>query len=397
MDITEKTVDVINAWKNCGGLSINKIQAIALAGMTPKDFLRDYWQKQPLLIRNALPGFDGLLTPDELMKLACDEDAQSRLVVQKNGKWHLRHGPFSNNDLSKLPKKQWTLLVQDVNHFLPSARDLLSKFRFIPHARLDDLMVSYAPKGGGVGPHFDSYDVFLLQGMGSRRWQISAQQDDQFIADAPLKILRNFQPEQEWVLEAGDMLYLPPHYAHNGIAEGDCMTYSIGFRAPSHHELITQFLDYLQDNVAVEGRYSDPDLQLQPHPSKINAAMQSQVNSILKKIKWNRSDIEDFLGIYLSEPKTHVFFEQPAKPLAPTIFQQQIKENGVQLNLKSRMLSGNNKIFINGEVYKVSINTYKELIKLADNQEFLPSSETGNETKKILYQWYVSGYIMSKN
>lgn len=390
-------MDVINALKNYGEQNINKIQAVAFGGMTPKDFLRHYWQKQPLLIRNALPGFDGLLTPDELMKLACDEDAQSRLVVQKKGKWHLEHGPFSDNDLAKLPKKQWTLLVQDVNHFLPSARDLLSKFHFIPHARLDDLMVSYAPKGGGVGPHFDSYDVFLLQGMGSRRWQISAQQDDQFIADAPLRVLRNFQPEQEWVLEAGDMLYLPPHYAHNGIAEDDCMTYSIGFRAPSHHELITQFLNYLQDNVAVEGRYSDTDLQLQLHPSKISAAMQSQVNSILKKIKWNRSDIEDFLGIYLSEPKTHVFFEQPAKPLAPNIFNQKIKENGVQLNLKSRMLSGNNRIFINGEVYKVNTNTYKELIKLADDQELLPFYEIGSETKKILYQWYVSGYILNKN
>ncbi|PXW90847.1 50S ribosomal protein L16 3-hydroxylase [Nitrosomonas sp. Nm84] len=390
-------MDVINVWKNCGEQNINKIQAIALGGITLKDFLRDYWQKRPLLIRNALPGFDGLLTPDELMRLACDEDAQSRLVVQKKGKWHLKHGPFSDNDLARLPKKQWTLLVQDVNHFLPSARDLLSRFRFIPHARLDDLMVSFAPKGGGVGPHFDSYDVFLLQGMGSRRWQISAQQDDQFIADAPLRVLRNFQPEQEWVLEAGDMLYLPPHYAHNGIAEDDCMTYSIGFRAPSHHELITQFLNYLQDNVAMEGRYSDPDLQLQLHSSKISAAMQSQVNSILKKIKWNRSDIEDFLGIYLSEPKTHVFFEQPAKPLTPNIFQQKIKKNGVQLNLKSRMLSGNNKIFINGEVYKVSTNTYKELIKLADDQELLPFYEIGSEAKKVLYQWYVSGYIMNKN
>ena len=386
-----------HVWKNCGELNINKIEAISLGGMTSKDFLRNYWQKRPLLIRNALPGFSGLLTRDELMKLACNEDAQSRLVVQRNGKWHLTHGPFSNNNLTKLPKKQWTLLVQDVNHFLPAARDLLSEFHFIPHARLDDLMVSYAPKGGGIGPHFDSYDVFLLQGIGSRRWQISAQQDDQFIADAPLRILKNFYPEQEWVLEAGDMLYLPPKYAHNGIAEDDCMTYSIGFRAPSHQELITQFLVYLQDNVVTEGWYSDPDLQLQTHPSKINTAMQSQVNSILKKIKWNRSDIENFLGIYLSEPQSHVFFEQPERPMTPHIFQQQIEEKGIQLNLKSRILSGNNKFFINGEVYKVSATTYKALVKLADNQEFSPSSNLDSATNKILYQWYVSGYIMSKN
>jgi 50S ribosomal protein L16 3-hydroxylase len=382
--------------KEYGELGINKIKTISLGEMTPKDFLRDYWQKRPLLIRNALPGFDGLLTRDELMELACNEEVQSRLVVQKNGQWHLTHGPFSSNKLTKLPKKQWTLLVQDVNHFLPAARDLLSKFHFIPHARLDDLMVSYAPKGGGIGPHFDSYDVFLLQGIGSRRWQISAQQDNQFIADAPLKILKNFYPEQEWILEAGDMLYLPPKYAHNGIAEDNCMTYSIGFRAPSHQELIAQFLVYLQDNVAAEGWYSDPDLQLQAHPSEINAAMQSQVDSILKKIKWNRNDIENFLGIYLSEPQSYIFFESPAKPMAPHIFQQQIEENGVQLNLKSKILSGNNKFFINGEIYKVSTTTYKALIKFADNQEFSPSN-LDNETKKILYQWYIDGYVTSKN
>jgi 50S ribosomal protein L16 3-hydroxylase len=368
-----------------------------LGEITPEVFLHNYWQKRPLLVRNALPGFNGLLTQDELMKLACNENAQSRLVTRRNEKWHLKHGPFSDRDLAKLPKKQWTLLVQDVNHFLPSARDLLKRFSFIAHARLDDLMVSYAPKGGGIGPHFDSYDVFLLQGMGSRRWQISAQQDDQFIADAPLKILENFQPEQEWVLEAGDMLYLPPKYAHNGIAEDDCMTYSIGFRAPSHHELITQFLVYLQDHVETEGRYTDPDLQQQSHPSIISAAMQSQVNSILKKIKWSRSDIEDFLGIYLSEPKSHIFFERPAQPLAPHLFLQLIRKNGVQLDLKSRILSGSNKFFINGEIFEVSVDAYKALIKLADNQELLPAFEMNKETGMILYQWYISGYIINKD
>lgn len=368
-----------------------------MGGITPRDFLRDYWQQRPLLVRNALPGFNGLLTRDELTELACHEDAQSRLVIQRNAKWHLKHGPLSSYDLAKLPKKQWTLLVQDVNHFLPSARDLLSKFRFIPHARLDDLMVSYAPKGGGVGPHFDSYDVFLLQGMGSRRWQISAQQDDQFIADAPLRILKNFLPEQEWLLKPGDMLYLPPKYAHNGIAEDDCMTYSIGFRAPSHDELMTQFLVYLQDKVETEGWYSDPGLQLQSHPSKISAAMQSQVKSILKKINWNQDDIENFLGIYLSEPKSHVFFEQPIKPLTQHLFLQQIRERGIQLGLKSRMLSSHNKFFINGEVYRVDSNAFKTLLELADNQEFPPSPHIDEETGRILYQWYVSGYIVSKN
>ncbi len=383
----------IRAWKNCGERNINKIKPDLLGGITPTVFLRDYWQKRPLLIKNALPGFNGLLTRDELINQACAEDAQSRLVVQKKGKWHLKHGPLSDHDFVKLPKKQWTLLVQEVNYFLPSARDLLKKFSFIPHARLDDLMVSYAPKGGGIGPHFDSYDVFLLQGMGSRRWQISAQQDDQFIADAPLRILRNFLPEQEWVLNAGDMLYLPPKYAHNGIAETDCMTYSIGFRAPSFHELMMQFLIYLQDNLAAEGRYSDPDLQLQAYPSKINAAMLSQVNSILKKIQWNRNDIENFLGIYLSEPKSHIFFEQSTNPLTSDLFLRKIMKNGIRLNLKSRMLSGANKLFMNGEIYEVGDGAYHFLVKLANDQEILPPLSINEEAGEVLYQWYINGYI----
>ena len=336
------------------------------------------------------------------MELAKNEDVQSRLVTRKNGRWHLKQGPFSSYDLAKLPKRQWTLLVQDVNHFIPSARILLSRFHFIPHTRLDDLMVSYAPKGGGIGPHFDSYDVFLLQGTGSRRWQISSQSDDQFIVNSPLKILKNFQPEQEWILKLGDMLYLPPHYAHNGIAEDNCMTYSIGFRAPSHHELITQFLIYLQDTFEMEEhyskeqQYSDPDIQLQSHPSKISASMQSQVRGILKKIRWNRNNIEDFLGSYLSEPKPQTFFDQPIEPLPPDLFFHKIKKKGVQLSLKSKMLSGSNKFFINGEVYKVSSYTYRVLIKLADNQELSPPLYIDKEIERILYQWYINGYIQSK-
>ncbi len=386
-------MDGTNVLKNCGELNINKINTAVLGGITAKDFLHNYWQKQPLLIRNAFPGFNGLLTCAELMKLACNEDAQSRLVIQKNGKWHLMHGPFNSNDLAKLPKRHWTLLVQDINHFLPSAYDLLSKFKFIPHTRLDDLMISYAPKGGGIGPHVDSYDVFLLQGSGAKHWQISAQQDHQLVPDTPLKILKNFLPEHEWELQTGDMLYLPPNYAHHGIALEDCMTYSIGFRAPSHQELIVQFLVYLEDNLTTQGWYSDPDLPLQAHPSKISVGMQSQVNSILKKIKWNHYDIENFLGIYLSEPKSHVFFEKPIKPLAPQAFHQKIGKSGVQLNLKSRIVSGKNKFFINGEIYEVNADVYKVLIELADKRFFLPSPNLNWVAKKILYQWYVNGYL----
>lgn len=372
------------------------IEMISLGGLTPKVFLRDYWQKQPLLIRDALPGFKGLLTRDALISLAYSEEAQSRLVVQRNGRWQLKHGPLNDRDFAKLPEKQWTLLVQDVNHFLPSARELLSKFRFIPHARLDDLMVSYAPKGGGIGPHFDSYDVFLLQGLGSRRWQISAQLDDAFIEGAPLRILKNFYPEQEWVLEAGDMLYLPPKYAHNGIAEDDCMTYSIGFRAPSHEELMTQFLVFLQDRVSAPGRYADPDLQLQSHPSVLSPAMLSQVRAILNRIKWNQNDIEDFLGIYLSEPKPHVFFEQPEKPVTLRDFVRSIREKGLELDLKSRMLCRRDKFFINGEIFTGSVEACRLLTELADNYELTSPGNIDKATGEILYQWYLNGYVKQK-
>lgn len=372
------------------------IEMISLGGLTPKVFLRDYWQKQPLLIRDALPGFKGLLTRDALISLAYSEEAQSRLVVQRNGRWQLKHGPLDDRDFARLPEKQWTLLVQDVNHFLPSARELLSKFRFIPHARLDDLMVSYAPKGGGIGPHFDSYDVFLLQGLGARRWQISAQLDDAFIEDAPLRILKNFYPEQEWVLEAGDMLYLPPKYAHNGIAEDDCMTYSIGFRAPSHEELMTQFLVFLQDRVSAPGRYADPGLQLQSHPSVLSPAMLSQVRTILNKIKWNQNDVEDFLGIYLSEPKPHVFFEQPEKPVPLHDFVRSVREKGLELDLKSRMLCRRDKFFINGEIFTGSVEACRLLTELADNYELTSTGNIDKATGEILYQWYLNGYVKQK-
>ncbi len=291
-----------------------------LGGLSVKEFLRDYWQKKPLLIRQAVPGFKGLLDPQQLIGLACLDDVQARLVTYQRNKWALRHEPFEPEDFEGLSKKgKWSVLVQGVNHFMPEAVELTKKFNFIPHARLDDLMVSYAPKGGGVGPHFDAYDVFLLQGLGHRRWQISTQKDRTLIEGAPLRLLQNFKVEQEWVLEAGDMLYLPPHCAHNGIAEDDCMTYSIGFRTPAYQELAEQFLVYLQDRIEIDGMYADPDLKPQKHPAEISDDMLQQVGRAIRKVQWDEEDVANFLGSYLSEPKPHIFFDQPAKPLTPPV------------------------------------------------------------------------------
>lgn len=369
-------------------------------------FLRDYWQKRPLLIRQAfspsspLPRstpfrqLSGLLSPQKMISLACAENAQARLVTQQRGKWQLRHAPFKASDFSSPGKRNWTVLVQGVNHILPQAAGLLGQFNFIPHARLDDLMVSFAPKGGGVGPHFDSYDVFLLQGSGHRRWQISAQPDRALIEGAPLKILKHFKAEQEWVLAPGDMLYLPPHYAHNGIAEDDCMTYSIGFRAPAHQELAEQFLVYLQDRICLDGMYADPQLKLQRHPSEISADMLLQVQHIIDKIQWNKRDISDFLGSYLSEPKPHVFFTAPAQPLSRARFEQAVRTHGVALAPASQMLCHGNSVFINGMAHTVGKDAYQALRTLADARQLGATPALPPEALELLYQCYRDGYIV---
>jgi 50S ribosomal protein L16 3-hydroxylase len=364
-----------------------------LGGISPKKFLRNYWQKKPLLVRGALPGFQGLLNRDELVQLACRDDAQSRLIIQRKGRWQVQHGSFSSRTFSHLPQKKWTLLVQDVNHFLPSARDLLLEFNFIPHSRLDDLMVSFAPEEGGVGPHFDSYDVFLLQGMGRRVWQVSAQRDKKLVPNAPLKILEDFKPEQEWILEPGDMLYLPPGYAHNGVAKDPCMTYSVGFRAPTYQELATQFLVYLQDHCVINGMYGDPDIRLQPHPGRISASMLRQARAALDRIRWDRGDIERFMGIYLTEPKSHVFFTPPSHPIDEQDFAYQVVQAGLELNLKSRMLRRKKNIFINGEVYTPGTVARRPLEKLADHLALPIAEELNEEALALLYEWYLAGYV----
>ncbi|HXU93248.1 MAG TPA: cupin domain-containing protein [Gallionella sp.] len=364
-----------------------------LGGLTVNEFLRDYWQKKPLLIRKAFPDFKGLLDPQQLIGLACEEDVQARIVTQQRGQFCLQHSPFMQEDFDGFGKSKWTVLVQGVNHFLPEASELLKHFSFIPHARLDDLMVSYAPKGGGVGPHFDSYDVFLLQGLGHRRWQISTQEDQTLIEGAPLRILKDFRVEQEWVLEAGDMLYLPPHCAHNGIAEDDCMTYSIGFRTPAYQELAEQFLVYLQDRIQVDGMYADPDLKAQKHPSEISGAMLRQVEQAIKQVRWDKEDIANFLGCYLSEPKPHIFFDIPGCPLTLAKFRHALHKHGVVLDLKSQMLSRDGWIFMNGEAFQPDNHDYPLLRDLADGRELPAEADCSPELAELLYQWYQDGYL----
>ncbi len=330
-----------------------------LNGLTPAKFLRDYWQKKPLLIRNAFPNFEAPLTQAEIFELAGREEAESRLISQQagSGQWEMHNGPISKKRLSAVKKSAWTVLIQDTQHFSREAQQLLQQFSFIPHARIDDLMVSYAVKGGGVGPHFDSYDVFLLQGAGERRWQISAQRDLSLVPNIALKILSNFKPDQEWVLTTGDMLYLPPGYAHHGVAETNCITWSIGFRAPSAAEITYDFLDFLRDELAPAGLYNDSDLAATEAPGGIDRDMQARLAQILAQVTQasrNPNVMKRFAGRFFTEPKSHIYFDAPEIELPTRTFLKQISARGVELDLKTKFLFVDNMFFINGDELEMS-------------------------------------------
>jgi 50S ribosomal protein L16 3-hydroxylase len=327
-----------------------------LGNLTAKEFLRDYWQKKPMLIRKAFPGFVAPLTKTEVIELAGREEAESRLITCRKNKWDLQHGPFPVKDFRALNSAtsttQWTVLVQDTQHFSFEAHELLAMFNFIPTARVDDLMVSLANDGGGVGPHVDSYDVFLLQGIGKRRWQISTQKDLSLKADAPLKTLQNFKPDEEWLLEAGDMLYLPPHVAHHGVAEGDgCMTWSIGFRAPDKQELSMAFLDFLRDELVLDGNYTDHDLAESPSPGEIDVAMAKRFSAMLADTRSaanNTALFNRFLGCYLSEPKAHVMFDPPEREMGIKAFARAVAKRGLELDLRARLLFMGGQFYLDG-------------------------------------------------
>jgi 50S ribosomal protein L16 3-hydroxylase len=365
-----------------------------LGGLTPTQFLRDYWHKKPLLIRNAIPQMQLLLSRTALFKLSSNDAVESRLVTQLDQQWAMQNGPFQS--LPSIRQDQWTLLVQGVNLENDAADALLRQFRFLPDTRLDDLMISYATNGGGVGPHFDSYDVFLLQAHGQRRWRIGAQQDLSLIPDLPLKILRDFQPDQEFVLEPGDMLYLPPHYAHEGIAIGECMTYSIGFRAPSYQELGDAFLQFMADSIDLPGQYADPDLQASDHPAQISRNMVERIATELNKVQFTADDILVFLGEHFSEPKHKVFFEAPTKPLSPTQFKKAAILRGVRLSRKSQMLYHGNSVFINGESFELRRADKATLVALA-NQRSLTGplvAAASEDVEDALYTWYQDGWLL---
>jgi 50S ribosomal protein L16 3-hydroxylase len=282
-------------------------------------FLRDYWQQKPLLIRNPWGTWHNPLEPDDLAGLACEDDVESRLMTQARGSWKVEHGPVPETRFAKLGKLPWTLLVQAVDIHVPEVAALLAPFGFIPNWRVDDVMVSYASDGGGVGPHFDQYDVFLIQGLGMRRWQVGAACDDStpLLPHDDLRLLAAFEPVEEWLLQPGDILYVPPRIAHNGVAVGDdCMTYSIGFRAPARSELIAHYCDHLLSGLDGDDRYTDPGLPAQDNPGEISGAALNRLHTMIAESLQDRAAFARWFGEYNSAPKYPDIDWRPETPLS---------------------------------------------------------------------------------
>ena len=366
-----------------------------LGALSPREFLARHWQRDALLVRQAIAGFEGFATLPDLMRLAARDDVESRLIVRTGARYELQHGPFRRADFKALPARGWTLLVQGLNLHDAEADALLRTFAFIPYARLDDVMVSYAAPGGGVGPHFDSYDVFLLQGFGRRRWRYGRQSDLSLREGLPVKILRRFAPVHDAVLAPGDMLYRPPSYAHDGVALDACTTYSIGFRAAAYTEMAQSFLDHLRDRVAIPGRYEDAGLRPAREPARIDAAMQRRAARALAQIRWSPSDVARFLGEFLSEPKHNVYFDAPARPLSLRAFASAVRRRGVRLDRRAQWLFDDDALYVNGDARAWPRGARSAFATLA-NARSLSAAQAralGDDALAILHEDYRHGSL----
>lgn len=311
-----------------------------LGNISAEQFLREYWQKKPLLIRQAIPNFESPISPDELAGLACEEEVESRIVIENHQgqPWQPLHGPFDEEKFSQLPETNWSLLIQGLDTIVPEVADLLNYFRFIPNWRIDDIMASYAPENGSVGPHYDYYDVFLLQARGKRRWLTGQHCDEKSktLNNTPLRILESFETENDWVLEPGDMLYLPPQIAHHGISMGDCITLSIGLRSPTHDQILTSFTDYLCNIATKEHHLDDPDLELQSNPGEMNADVITQLKNVIQSHLKDDS-LSSWFGQYSTEPKTEYVVQLPEDPIEEAELAEYLEHsNAIRRNEGSR-------------------------------------------------------------
>lgn len=370
-----------------------------LGGLTPEQFMRRHWQRRPLLIRQAVPGFRALLSRAELFALAARQDVESRVIEQHpdaddpTQTWRLRHGPFDlrarrgERALPPLRRPGWTLLVQGVDLHHDGVHALMQRFRFVPDVRLDDVMISWASDGGGVGPHYDSYDVFLLQANGRRRWRIGQQRDLTLRPDLPCKILQRFEPEQEWVLEPGDMLYLPPRWAHDGVAEGDdCMTYSIGFRVPQRGGLVAELVQRLADEHEDDVWYRDPRQPATAEPARIPTALLAFAREGLDRLVADERALACALGEVLTEPKPHVWFEPAQAPWTP---------GAVALDRRTRMAYDERHVFINGEALIARGRDARLMRRLADVRTLSADEvrRASDDARAMLAQWFEAGWL----
>lgn len=391
-----------------------------LAGLSPAQFMRRHWQKQPLLVRQAMPAFKPLLSRADLFAMAADEEVESRLIVQKGDGWQMKQGPMTRRSLPPINQPGWTLLVQSVDIRDDAAHALLQKFRFVPDARLDDLMISYATAGGGVGPHFDSYDVFLLQASGRRRWKIGRQADLTLQQGVPLKILQNFEPDEEFVLEAGDMLYLPPAYAHEGVAEAavdedgkvaDCMTYSVGFRAPAASELaasllhrFAEFSEGVQsdaedspegDNRKVKTRrlYRDGAQAATDAPAAIPERLMGFARQAVLDALKDPLALACALGESITEPKSSTYFESPTDSLS--FGSSASLQHAIRLDRRTRMMYDKHHIFMNGESYRARGADATLMRRLADRRELSAKDlrAASSQACDLLGDWHSAGWL----
>jgi len=374
---------------------MNTEQPLALlGGLTPSQFMKRHWQKKPLLVRHAIPNFVPCLGRAELVALAGQEGVESRLIIDSDKGWKMKHGPLAKRSLPPFSRKKWTFLVQGVDLHHDGVHALMQQFRFIPDARLDDVMISYATEGGGVGPHFDSYDVFLLQAHGQRRWRIGRNKDLTLQSGVPLKILQNFEAEEEFVLNPGDMLYLPPKYAHDGVAENECMTWSIGFRAPQKGELARELLQGLADE-AFDGLgdalYRDPQQLAVSSPAAIPQALGDFARQVVDQAVQNPDLLGSLLGEYLTEPKSNGWFEASASEPALSA--------GVQLDRRSKMMYDCKHIFINGESFRVAGKDARLLRVLADDRALsaMALRSLSPDAKEALLDWAHAGWLHARS
>jgi 50S ribosomal protein L16 3-hydroxylase len=365
-------------------------------------FLSEHWQKKPLLIKNPWKSWSNPLDPDELAGLACEEEVESRLVTQARDTWKLEHGPFRESRFSKLGKKPWTLLVQGVDQYAPEVAALIEPFRFIPNWRIDDVMVSYAADGGGVGPHFDQYDVLLIQGLGKRRWRIGAHCDQAtpLLPHDDLRLLANFEASDEWILEPGDILYVPPGVAHEGVAVGDgCMTYSVGFRAPACSDLIAHWSEHLLEHLRDDDRYADPDLRPQENPGEISAQAIARLHALVTEKMLDRDAFARWFGEYSSAPKNPDLDWQPEEPLRIEQLRERLAGDGpLRRNPASRFSfirrgADSLLLFVDGECFECAEETAAFAEQVCANDRIAPDLTRSDSTMTLIATLFNQGSV----